>query len=740
MRNRNLEAALAYALRLGLPIFPVHGLKGQACDCGHLECKSPGKHPYTPRGLHDASSEEGIIREWWAHWPNANIGMPTGERSGIFVMDIDLPDGETSLAMLIEANGATPITPTQTTGSGGRQFFFAYPYEPVVRNSASKIGVNIDIRGEGGYVVLPPSRHVTGRSYKWGDDTKIGNLDLADAPDWLINFASTALEPEKPSAGFQIPGTIPDGTRNDTLFRFARKLRATNRGISQESVFQAVRAENLAKCIPPESDTVIRGIVEHAFTLPNRADFNAKAKSEEKELLNANDPMEMARVFTKRDLDRDTGRLTHRWDGRFWHWNGAHYETQGDEDMRELLWFFLQDGALLTNGEKNLIKPSSRIINEMMDALKANINLNMLQHKPPCWVGGAPIATPITELAAVKNGLLHIPSGTLYNASPRFLTLSSIRTDYDPAAIPGEWVNFLDSMWPGEPEQVETLQEMFGYLLTNAMDQQKMFMIIGPPRSGKGTIGQVLTGLLGDGVARPALSQLGDGFGKESLIGRQLAIISDARLDDKAHTSTSSLIEALLSISGQDNIDIDRKHRQIWRGVLHTRFLFLTNELPRMWDASGALPNRFIVLATRISHLGNEDRTLAGRLLKELPGILNWAVLGWRRLQARGYFIQPSTVMELVDQFQTLTNPLGDFVNDDCSLSDDNETSLASLYKSYLAWTEKQGQKYALAINVFARDLRAGWPSLRHKRVGEKKARWIVGIKPNFEPAPAWEN
>lgn len=749
MRNRNLEAALAYALRLGLPIFPVHGLRGKVCDCGNVDCHSPGKHPYTPQGLKDASNEEGIIREWWLRWPNANIGMPTGERSGIFVMDIDLPDGETSLATLIETNGATPITPIQTTGSGGRQFFFAYPYEPIVRNSASKIGVNIDIRGEGGYVVLPPSWHITGRSYKWGDDTKIGNLDLADAPDWLIKLAASAPEPEKPNGTFESADTIPAGKRNDTLYRLARSLRTKR--LSQDAVFAAVRAENAAKCVPPATDSEIQTIVGNAFKQPNRADFEAQARSEEKLFLFANDPMEMARAWTKRDLDRDIGRIAHRWDGRFWRWNGAHYEMIPDEDMRRPVWLFLKDDVLLLDSEAKPTRPSTKTINEMLDALRAHINLDVLRHSPPCWIGGAPISVPMAEIITVKNGILHLPSGALYNPTPKLLTLSSTRCDYDAEAVPDEWMKFLESMWPGEPEQIETLQEMFGYLLTSAMDQQKMFMIIGPPRSGKGTIGQVLSGLLGDAVTRPALSQLGDGFGKEGLIGRQLAIISDARLDNTA--STGSLIEALLSISGQDNIDIERKHRLAWRGRLGTRFLLLANELPRIWDASGALPSRFVVLATRVSHLGKEDHGLAARLLGELPGILNWAVDGWRRLQERGFFVQPGSVDELVDQFRTLTNPLSTFVSDECELFVDADaeedferfrTELMDLYRGYTEWCTKQQQKFPLAVNIFARDLRSGYPTLRYFRsqTAGSRRQYIIGIRLRIpaQTSADWQN
>jgi hypothetical protein len=157
------RAALAYARR-GMPVFP---------------CEPLGKRPLTRDGFWDASADIGVVERWWSRWPRANVGVPTGERSGLLVLDVDPRDGGLkSLEELEEAFDTLPPTTRARTGSGGEHVFFRYP-DGGVRNSASWVGPGLDVRGEGGYVVVPPSR--TGGPYRWTERTP-----LAEAPAWLL--------------------------------------------------------------------------------------------------------------------------------------------------------------------------------------------------------------------------------------------------------------------------------------------------------------------------------------------------------------------------------------------------------------------------------------------------------------------------------------------------------------------------------------------------------------------------
>jgi hypothetical protein len=272
IRNPRLNFALRYAGECHVPVFPVYGISDGKCDCGQPDCKSPGKHPLTANGFRDASTDEAQTRVWWGRWPNANIGMPTGAVSGYFVLDVDLPDGPASLEALIKQHGGLPGCARSITGSGGEQYFFANPAEPEIRNSAGALGPNLDVRGDGGYVVLPPSLHASGRKYRWLDaQHTMRALGSVDAPAWLIERAAKPASSKRPDNGAPGEG-IREGERNDQLYRLARSLRAKRH--SKDAVLRMLQTANALECLPPLSAGEIEAIVANAFKQPDREGFN----------------------------------------------------------------------------------------------------------------------------------------------------------------------------------------------------------------------------------------------------------------------------------------------------------------------------------------------------------------------------------------------------------------------------------------------------------------------------------
>lgn len=238
-----LGAALAYAGR-GWYVFPLHTAIGGRCSCGDPTCGSVGKHPRTKNGLRDATTDEPTIRRWWAKWPDANIGIATGAESGVVVLDVDANNGgEQSLLELKARHGPLPETVQAITG-GGRHVYSRHPGGEVrIRNVVRVLGLpGLDLRGDGGYVVAPPSRHASGRQYLWELSSDPADVPLAPLPAWLRDllcqpqpaarvfgrlseaedstadtvYGLTALEAE-----VERVRTAPEGTRNDTLNRAA---------------------------------------------------------------------------------------------------------------------------------------------------------------------------------------------------------------------------------------------------------------------------------------------------------------------------------------------------------------------------------------------------------------------------------------------------------------------------------------------------------------------------------------
>jgi hypothetical protein len=228
-----LDAALGYARR-GIPVFPVRG-----------------KSPLTEHGFRDASTDTGEIREWWSRFPDANVAIPTGSVSRLVVLDVDpRHGGNESLAALEAKHSSLPATLQSKTGGGGLHFFFSLASAQMIRNSAGKLGPGLDVRGDGGYVVVPPSVHPeTKELYHWANKAK-----PALVPTWLIEALSASV----PAIGSGSDASIPAGQRNDTLARIAGTMR--RRGCTQPAIQAALLAENAQRCNPPLSENEVRAI------------------------------------------------------------------------------------------------------------------------------------------------------------------------------------------------------------------------------------------------------------------------------------------------------------------------------------------------------------------------------------------------------------------------------------------------------------------------------------------------
>jgi hypothetical protein len=206
-------------------------------------CK--GKIPLTPHGCLDATTDLAQIEEWWTQWPDANIAIVTGAKNGIFVVDIDADkDGEGSIKKLEREHFALPPTVEVITGGGGRHLYFRLPdfdEASAIKNSASKLAPGIDIRGEGGYVIAPPSIHPdTKRAYRWSVDSA---GEFADAPVWLIALIARAqfnvIEmPEKGNDDWLaiVRDGVVEGTRNHSAASLAGYL--LRRGVHARVAFE----------------------------------------------------------------------------------------------------------------------------------------------------------------------------------------------------------------------------------------------------------------------------------------------------------------------------------------------------------------------------------------------------------------------------------------------------------------------------------------------------------------------
>jgi len=426
------------------------------------------------------------------------------------------------------------------------------------------------------------------------------------------------------------------------------------------------------------------------------------------------DPLETARKFLEAEhTDGDCPTLLW-WRDEFYRFTptGA-WEVVDLTSVHNQIWHYLERERAAG------LQPTDRNTNEVLKALKGLLALPK-RVDAPCWHQDR---SPVTEpIIVCRNGILNPDqigaASALQSHTPKLFTLAAVPVDYDPQAPePVQWLEFLDGLWGDDPDSITALQEIMGLLLMDDMSFQKIFLLVGPGRSGKGTILKVIKALLGnETVASPTLNSLGSEFGMQPLIGKLAALIGDARSGkgDKQIVGT----ERLLTISGGDGVDINRKNLSFWNGRLAVRFVLASNMIPAFADAAGVIATRFVVLRLRVSFLGREDPGLADRLCTELPGILNWALAGRWQLYKRGRFIQPESAIEDIEQIRDLASPITAFVRERCTLGSEASVDKAELYK---AWRE-----YCSGVNqhpgtrdTFASDLYAAFPTVRSVRPRE---------------------
>lgn len=479
-------------------------------------------------------------------------------------------------------------------------------------------------------------------------------------------------------------------------------------------------------------------------------------------------PHRLARLFARRVQHPDGLRLRF-WRDEFYWWDNVTYRQLPAKEIRAELTGFIEaefhrlwvkaaaafkmraagrgQGGQEGGGQggqeggkpQAIPKPipvTTRLIGDVLQALAGVCLLqSSVCRDMPQWLTDDPgrLDWAAVDVLPARNCLVHLPSAVssdpavraagMRPTTPLYFSTHALDYDFVPSPPPPtQWLAFLAQIWPEDPESVQLLQEWMGLLLTADTSLQKILFCIGPKRSGKGTIIRIIQAMIGEAnVVNPTLSGLTTQFGLEPLLNKSSAIITDARISAK--TDTSIAIERLLSISGEDNQTVGRKHKDSLTVKLPTRFTLVSNELPQMRDASGALVGRMLFLRLTNSFFGREDPKLFGKLRVELPGILVWSIEGLRRLRERGKLVQPASAMEDLESMSDLSSPIHAFVEDCCELApegewgakwsgDDYRVPCQTLFGAWSSWCRSKGIGKPGTAQVFGRNLRAAYPRI----------------------------
>jgi len=456
-------------------------------------------------------------------------------------------------------------------------------------------------------------------------------------------------------------------------------------------------------------------------------------------------PLRLAEGFLATQAGPGGELLLRYWRSEYYRWFGGAYRHVEEVELECQLVAFVHADAARVHGLElvawnrkssdgrgpapKIRNVTTGLIRNVVQAFRSLIVLSS-SIDAPAWIDGCTGPNPV-DLVVCSNGIVDTRTGDLLPPNPRFFTFAATTFEYQPdnTECPNLHKFFVD-IWSDTPDQIESLQEWIGYLLTADTSMQKMLFMLGPPRAGKGTIARLIEELVGkNNVISPKLSKLSDSFGLAPLLNKTVATVSDLRLSDTL--DSHSIVENLLSITGEDTFTCDRKFLSVVTTKLPTRFVILSNELPRLNDSSGAIYTRMILLRFTESFLGREDPNLTRKLISELPAIFNWAIIGLRRLRERGRFLQPVVGLSILQQMRDIGSPVGAFIRECCEIAEGTHTPIKEMFDKWKDWCRDNGRKDAGTVQVFGRNLTSASLKIEIKRIGSdgNRVRCYTGIR-----------
>jgi len=727
-----LDHALAYA-SMGLRVFPLHtaipvteidpvtgspkldpvtGYPSR-CSCNKSDCgKNCGKHPRNSKGLKEATTNEDKIREWWGKWPKANIGLATG--NGLVVVDVDnKKNGIDNWEAIVDAHEKLPDTPLSLTGGGGRHLLFA-TNEPI-KNSVSKLAEGVDVRGDGGYIVAPPSIHASLKLYAWEASSDPKDIPLAPLPAWLRSMLGAPKKAPGGTAEPLVAGAIPEGKRNDTLFRLGRSLRA--KGMSEEVVLASLLAANEKQCSPPLDPKEVEVIAGSACSVaPGTSADTGKTKRQEESRQHFDDmahgkavgSMQLVRgdsveiaVKLLSDMAKGSTQPIVFDEGYFWRYSDEKglWERLDRDDLCVKVGDYA--GVII---EKRPLKLSDPAINGAV-----NYAAKLARHKE--FFRHAPTGMHFT------NGFVTVIGSevTMHPHSAEFRANATMGFDFDPAAKPGRFHRFLDEIFTMKGETSLSTDEL--EVLADDRNDRIRFLaqFIGACLVGEAHVHGVCTVMYGPSASngKSVLIDIVKALFPRTTVCSippqkwindfVLAELAGCRLNAVAELPEKDILESesFKSVITGDETIAQRKFERPFTLTPKAGHLFAANNLPNTSDQSDGFWRRFIVVPFDRKFEDHEKELgLAKRIIAtELASVALWALKGAADLQRQGKYTIPASSIITKDAWQQDSDQVRQWFEEctlNCHAGCDHtdpagHMSPADAYRSYEYWGKRNG-------------------------------------------------
>lgn len=674
-----LDHALSYA-ETGWRVFP---------------CKPGEKVPLTTRGFHDATTSADQIIQWWRQWPSANLAVATGATSKIVALDIDAKNGKRgfdSLAELETEHGALPVTLTSRTPSGGEHLLFEHPGGEIPNRAGIRDG--LDVRGDGGYIVAPPST-VNGKPYIWTRE-----MDIAAPPAWFIKLLNTS----KSGAGVDwdaVRDGVGQGKRNDTLFRFACSLRA--RGVLYEQARLQI-LEHAARCVPPLDPSEAEGIIRNVYKrYPEGGAFNLTDVGNAQRLtLQHGDDLRFCFRLRKWFI----------FNGTVWRPDEGEQIIQRAKDSVRTLDL---EATEIADEKKRQNTRSWATASESEKRLKAAVEL--AKSEP-----GVPVTVEELDadpwLLGVRNGVVDLRAGELREARRGDLITKQATVDYDPAATCPTWRTFLEQIIPDGTTR-GFVQRALGYSLTGDVREQCLFILYGTGANGKTTAISTVQTILGDYAkqtgAETWMAKDRGGASNDVARLRGARFVPTVEVEDGQRLAESLVKQ----ITGQDTVAARFLYAEFFEFRPSFKIWLATNHKPIIRGDDAAIWRRIKLIPFTVTLAPEkQDKDLPAKLLAEAPGILNWMIAGcleWQRVGLQ----EPEQVLAATADYRIEMDTVSQFISDECELGPTFSEAASELYRRYQTWCEASGVRY-MSKNRFGRRLTERGIALQEARYSRR--------------------
>lgn len=690
-----IDEALKYAAA-GIPVFPLHWIKQDGtCSCrlGAM-CQAKGKHPRIKGWCEEATTDTAKITDWWSKTPQANIGIPMGERSGLVTLDVDTRHGgEESLAALIEEFGTLPETVTATTGGGGKHYLFRYTEELCLKNAVG-FRDGLDVRTQGGMIVAAPSMHQSGRRYAWDDGHSPFDRTAADMPRWLIDEirkVGTKMTVKKKAEDAAPRRKIKEGGRNNHLTSLAGSLR--RKGIGEEGILAALRAENTDRLEPPlDADTVTA--IAKSITRYQPEDDAAGYK-----LTDVGNAERFAAMFKDCIKYCSIYKKWFIWNGKYWEQDDTgKIITYAIECVRSII----HEADLLPEGDKRKAMVQHSLKSESSGKLRALLEI-------ACGMPDIAIRSEDLDrdvwLLNCESGTVNLKTGKLQAHNPKDFITKLCRAHMDAACAIPLWMQLLCKVTKGDKNMQRYIQKALGYALTGDTSEQAIFILYGTGSNGKSTLLNVFADMLG-GYAQTTPA---DTFmqKKNDAVSNDIARLKGARFVAAIEMEEGKrMAEALIkSMTGGDKLVTRFLYGEFFEYAPQFKVFLAVNHKPIIRDTTNSIWRRIKLIPFSSTFTEQErDKNFPARIAAtELPGILAWAVQGCLLWQQEG-LTMPDFVTEATREYKDEMDSFATFFFECCDARESGRVSNKLLRAKYDEWCRENGE-YTLSQRPFSQKL-----------------------------------